>query len=298
MIVGTLSRLLTLRSDYRQYPSTPAGYVSALALGLIASFIGAEFVPALVGKEYTAATFLTVAATQFRDVRKMERETLKNIEGSTLVERGPGYIEGIAKVFEERNYLAMGTALVGSTVEVYFHLIWGAIAGLVALGALVLLASGRRVGQVMVARVGKIWFKEQSLLMVDDCMMMEVGLRESQEKWLKEGVGIMIEPRNAKGQAVLWDYSQRQAIAHDVAAICGVQTDVGYPELTPLVRMTMPRGDGTAALAIIPVQRDVDALIHAVHNVPVLETAKGHPITGKFFDRQRGRERSGGGEAS
>ena len=38
---GLASRYLMLRSDYRQYPAYPHGYVTHLSLGLIASVLGA-----------------------------------------------------------------------------------------------------------------------------------------------------------------------------------------------------------------------------------------------------------------
>ncbi|HOL18221.1 MAG TPA: YIEGIA domain-containing protein, partial [Bacillota bacterium] len=54
---GLVSRYLMLRSDYRQYPAYPHGYVTHLSLGLIAAVLGALAVPALLEKEFTAVTF-------------------------------------------------------------------------------------------------------------------------------------------------------------------------------------------------------------------------------------------------
>ncbi len=61
--------------------------------------------------DLAAASFLALAATQFREVRSVERETLRNMEDTELVPRGSAYIEGIARVFEARNYLTMLTGL-------------------------------------------------------------------------------------------------------------------------------------------------------------------------------------------
>ena len=76
VVLGCLGRLLLLHIDYRQYPSYPQGYVIHVSMALISSFLGAVAIPALLDKDYAAATFLGLAATQFRDVRKMERDTL------------------------------------------------------------------------------------------------------------------------------------------------------------------------------------------------------------------------------
>ena len=73
-ILGGALRFLLLRSDYRQYPTYPHGYVSHLALGFIAAALGAVALPALLEQEYVAVTFLSLAAQQFRDIRSMERK--------------------------------------------------------------------------------------------------------------------------------------------------------------------------------------------------------------------------------
>ena len=53
-----------------------------------------------IEKDFSAITFLTLAATQFRDVRNMERNTLQQLDGYELVPRGNTYIEGIALVLK------------------------------------------------------------------------------------------------------------------------------------------------------------------------------------------------------
>ena len=81
---GSLARVLLLRADYRQYPSFPRGYVTHLVLGFIAAALGAVAVPALAKKEYTAVTFLALAAPQFREIRSMERDSLDSIDKPSL----------------------------------------------------------------------------------------------------------------------------------------------------------------------------------------------------------------------
>ena len=72
-------------------------------------------------KDFSAITFLTLAATQFRDVRNMERNTLQQLDGYELVPRGNTYIEGIALVFESRNYLAMLTSFATTFAYIGFR---------------------------------------------------------------------------------------------------------------------------------------------------------------------------------
>ncbi|MCG5015123.1 YIEGIA domain-containing protein, partial [Collinsella aerofaciens] len=65
-------------------------------------------------------TFLALAASQFRDVRNMERNTLNELDQYELVPRGKTYIEGIAIVFEGRNYLVIFV----SFLSTLFYLVW------------------------------------------------------------------------------------------------------------------------------------------------------------------------------
>lgn len=287
-VFGTVARWLSLRSDYRHYPSYPAGYLTHLAIGFIAALIGAVLLPSLEARNYTAVTFLILAATQFFNVRSIERQTLEAEEKLALVERGPGYIEGIAKTYEERNYLVMLVGLLASAATVLLGPPAGALTGILATMGAVYLRQGKVLGDLCRVRPGKISFREGTLLFVEDVMLMEVGLPHARERYLREGLGMIIEPKGPRGQAVLWDLAQRQAIAHDAAAMVGVQTDVGYPEAVPICRMEMPQGTGRAALVILPVERDPEALAKAISRVPVLESAKGNPIVSPYLRRSEG----------
>ena len=88
VVAGFLSRWIMLRSDYRHYPTYPHGQLIHLALGFIAASLGAVAVPAIMKPDYTAVTFLVLAAQQFRDVRNMERENLSKLEETKLIRRG------------------------------------------------------------------------------------------------------------------------------------------------------------------------------------------------------------------
>ena len=113
---GLSARWYMLRRDYRQYPSYPQGWAIHLFLGFIGGLIGAIIPPAFLEGDFSAISFLLLAATQFREVRNMERNTLTAMEATEMVGRGSGYIEGIARVFEARNYLAIWVALAVATV--------------------------------------------------------------------------------------------------------------------------------------------------------------------------------------
>ena len=264
-LAGILSRILLMRLDYRQ---------SHLSLGAIASALGAVAVPALLNNDYTAFTFLALAAQQFREIRNIERETLKNLESMRLEKRGNDYIEGIARTFEARNYLVMATAFFTSAA---------ALAGpwyAVAVGAALVLTSarfmtGKRIVDICEVTPAKISFQD-TLLFVDDIGIMTVGLRESREKIISEALGVLIKPLNDNARATLHDMGQRMAISHTAAVIMGSKNEVDMPEFTPLVRKNPDTG--AVGLYILPVERDMDALIAAVKRTPLLESARLKPL--------------------
>lgn len=140
IVIGTLARILTIKEDFRQYPSYPNGYMIHLLTGFVAAALGAVAIPALMTKNFVAVTFLALAIQQFRDVRKTERESLKDLDNTEYTFRGDAYIDGIAKTFEARNYFALIVSFVTSlTIQLidsnaaWINVISGAIVGLIVL---------------------------------------------------------------------------------------------------------------------------------------------------------------------
>src|SRR6056297_3549258 len=142
IIIGTLARAFMLRIDYRQFPSFPHSYIIHLTMGMIASALGALVIPALLAEDYIAITFLTIGAQQFREVRNLERDSLDRIERTELVIKGTAYIEGIAKLFEARNYLALITSLTTGIIYYFFNLIPAVISGVLVAYILHLMVKG------------------------------------------------------------------------------------------------------------------------------------------------------------
>ncbi len=279
--------------DYRQYPSYPQGYLTHFFLGFIASAIGAVALPALFSRHYEAVTFLALAATQFRDIRAMERDSLLALEEVELVPRGPAYIEGIAKVFEARNYVAMFLALWVAAVLLAFpgRLRWGFPLGL-ASGAILLLGlerlmAGRRVGDYATVRKAPLHF-EGAFLYAGNVSLFNVGRPEAREAILEHGLGAVIEPLDINARATLASPGQRQAVLHDLSAILGIRRDVDEPEFTPIARLN--HATGQIGLVILPVARDETALVEAIARVPIIESIKRKPTAAAA-----GRQASGAG---
>lgn len=277
-ILGMLARFSTLKVDYRQYPSYPHGYVTHLTLGFIASGIGAIALPALIDLEYAAITFLALAAQQFRDIRNIERQTLAEIEETELVPRGTAYIEGIAKLFEARNYLAMSTAFVSAVGIHFIGLIPGIIIGVAFMLLVGKFMVGPKVKDIATVEEAEIRFVGRGIG-VEDVIMMNLGEDQAVDAWKEFGKAVVIKPKDDNARATLANIGQRQAIVHDAANQLGVRMDVGLQGFTPMARLCLETG--RVYMIIIPIEPDIKALIEVVKRVPVLESSQRKPLQSK-----------------
>ncbi|MGR6836501.1 YIEGIA family protein [Syntrophomonas erecta] len=279
VVAGFLARWIMLRSDYRHYPTYPHGQLTHLAVGFIAASLGAVAVPAITKPDYVAVTFLVLAAQQFRDVRNMERETLLKLEETKLVRRGTDYIEGIARVFEARNYLVIVTALLTSIVVHWLDWGYAFLIAPICIFFSVKLMSGQQVGEIADVEPAEVHF-QGALLMVADVVIMNIGLPEVREKILREGMGVIIKPKNDDARLTLDAPGQRMAIIHDVVSILGSKVDIAETDLIPLARKQVDKG--YLALFIVANEPDLDFLMEIIKKVPVLETARGTTLKSYF----------------
>lgn len=267
---GILSRLLMMRTDYRQYPTYPHGKIIHLSLGVIAAALGSVAVPALLDKNYTAVTFLSLAAQQFREVRSMERTSLTQADKVELVPRGVSYVEGIAMVFEGRNYLVIFSALVSSLCSIVFHWYWGIAAGVLSLVVAKRFQSGKNVGQIADVRIGEVRLEGPDLY-VDSVPIMNVGLEENRTFIRERGFGLVLSPRSKSAELTLANLGQRQAILHNLSTLLGVYRDSGEPGLVPMAKLDLDSGN--LAIFILPREKDAQQAIEVMRHVPVLENA-------------------------
>ncbi|WP_342538227.1 YIEGIA family protein [Sporosarcina sp. FSL K6-1540] len=269
IVFGFVARTLLLRTDFRQYPTYPTGRIIHLSFGFIAAFIGAVAIPAVLESDWTAVTFLGLAATQFREVRKMERESLQNIDNFELVERGTPFIEGMAQAFESRNYLVMFTALI-TTLCAVFSFWLGIIGGIVMLVMVKFNMSGQLLNAIADVTEAEIRF-EGPTLFVGDILIKNVGLKDTRKIITEKAVGAIIIPKNQNSIVTLSFLGQRQAMLHHVATVLGSYLDSGEPALIPLTKRDME--DGRIALFFLPREKDFHQIKAVLDNVPVLDSA-------------------------
>ncbi|TVY04666.1 YIEGIA family protein [Cohnella terricola] len=267
---GMAVRVTMLRSDYRQYPAYPHGKIIHLSLGLIAGALGSVAVPALYNKDYTAITFLSLAAQQFREVRNMERNTLTAIDKMELIPRGAAYIEGIAVVFEGRNYLAILTAFITSNFVLWIGWWVGLIMGLVLLVVANYFMKGKKISHIADVQMAPLKLEGPNLF-VGDVYLMNVGLDESRNIIMQLGIGFILTPKNDDAKVTIANLGQRQAILHDVSTRLGVYRDDGDPSLLPIAKLGLPTGK--LGILVLPREKDTDKAYQSVRNVPLLEAA-------------------------
>lgn len=270
IIIGTLTRVYMLRTDYRQYPTYLHGKIIHIALGFIAAGLGTLAVPSILEEDFTAVTFLTIAASQFREVRNMERNTLTEMDSYELVPRGKTYIEGIAIAFESRNYLVIFTSLLTTLGYIMTNLWGGLLVGVIAFFLSKILMAGGKLEDIVEIEYVEPRF-DGSGLYVDNIYIMNIGLPERRKEVLRYGMGFILKPKNFDSRSTIANLGQRQAILHDVSTALGVYRDSGTPALVPLAKRDLD--DGRIGIFVLPQERDVERAIEIIGKVPTLENA-------------------------
>lgn len=272
IVMGTMARIMTIKADYRQYPSYPNGYLIHLVTGFVAASLGAVAIPALMTKNFVAVTFLTVAIQQFRDVRKSERESLKDLENTEFAFRGDAYIDGISKTFESRNYFALIVALVSSlTIQIVnLEQIWLSILAAIVTGGLTFyiinrFSKGKSVGDIADVKQGEIEVKGSELFVDGIYVSNLLGSENAAKMFKDEGIAVVINPHEEHFRIGLDNFGQRQAILFEATRALGAK------------RYHFSRkeyDDGRIVITLIPIAGDINKLIHTVRNTPILESVK------------------------
>lgn len=270
--MGTLARIITLHVDYRQNPSFPCGVFINLVTGFIASILGAMAIPAIMDKNFTAVTFLTLAIQHFRDVRKLESESLGKLENTEYTRRGEAYIDGIAKTYEARNYISLLTSLFTVLVMKIFYTdktiincLIGLVTGLTVIFLLKKFTKGKTVGDICTISEGTISV-EGSELYVDGMFVTNLlGTDRSRELFLSEGIAIVITPKKDIFGLTLSNYGQLQAILFEVVRSFGLKR-------YKFTRKSFKTGK--VIIAFVPIIRNVDSLISVAKKTPILENSR------------------------
>src|SRR5690606_32700001 len=152
------------------------------------------------------------------------------------------YIEGIAMVFEGRNYLVMFTSfLISITFIVTREWFWTLLLGIGILLFSNFLKTGKVISDIAKVKEAKLHFEGPNLY-VDNIYLMNVGLQENREKILDQGIGIVLEPTTARSRISLSNVGQMQAILHEASIVLGVYRDTGETGLVPIAKRDLAEG--------------------------------------------------------
>lgn len=272
ILCGTLARYLTLIVDYRQYPSYPNGYLIHMVTGFIASGIGAIAIPALLERNFEAITFLFLATEQFREVRRIEKESLQDLDDVEHFFRGESYIDGIAKTFEARNYFSLLVAFVTSLTMhiipnkiIWINIICGIIAGIISLYLLKNFSKGKNVGDIADVKIAEITVKNSELYVDDIFVTNHLGMDISRELLKNSGIAAIISPKERYFSRILDHNGQRQAIIFEACRALGLK------------RYHYTRRDyetGRIAVVLVPIVYDEELFVETIKKTPLLESIR------------------------
>ncbi|WP_286908949.1 YIEGIA domain-containing protein [Clostridium sp. UBA1652] len=273
-LIGTLARIFMIQIDYRQYPNYPNAYLIHIVTGALASAIGAFIVPAIVQEQFTAVTFLALGVQHFRDVRKVERESLLDLEGQEYTSRGEAYIDGISKTFESRNYIALIVSLAtGITIKIIqsytntptvIEIILSSIVGLLVFYMIKIFTKSHRLEDIATVTEGKIEVKNSTLYVNGMFVSNIMGRDEAKEWFVKDGIAACIEPNHEHYQIPIMNPGQRQAILFEVTRRLGQRKIYSVQDIN----------SGKLIIVVVPVIKSFELLKETILLTPLLETVK------------------------
>ncbi len=270
--MGLLARLLALRVDIRQVPSYPSAFFSTIVLGFIASALGSVAIPALLTKDYTAITFLSLAIQQFREVRKLEIESYTQLEDTEYVRRGKAYIDGIAKTFESRNYFCVITSIVTVLSMHLFNFMpfianvaCSAAVGLIAFSICHRFSKGKNVGDICTVNEGSIEVRGSELYVDGFFVTSYLGTEKSRNLLRQDGIAVVLTPKAPENRITLENPGQQQAILFEAVRSLGLRR---YQFMRRNLRT------GQIVIAFVPIMHDLDMLIRSIHSTPILESSR------------------------
>ena len=286
LFMGILCRGLVLRVTDKQYPSRPQDYLEQIIISGLAAALGAIAFPALIDKEFSALTFFAVAIQQFQGISQEEKITIENIDNGEVVPKGEAYIEEISSTYVSRSYISLFSSLAASVIYIYvarayklgflpctiLSVIGASIVGIIFKRYL----TRQSIGDIADVVEAKINFAGP-ILKVNDVFINNIGLEDTRNKYLKDGIALEIIPKNMKSYGIVSDLGQRQAILHNLYIHFGINKDVDEKDLLAVTKIDLEKN--TLVIPYLPLVKDMNELIRVVKSTPILEVSRGKQST-------------------
>ena len=290
VLLGTLCRLLVLRISDRQYPTRPQDYIEQIIMAGLTSALGGIALPALMDKEFSALTFLAVGIQQFQGLSKQEKITLNNIDEDELVPKGVTYIEEIASTYEVRSYVSLFAALCSSIGYILVAkrfgeniLICTAVAAILALiVGLIFRRILRRnsINDIADIKEAKLYF-DGPIMKVNDVVITNIGLKQTREKFLKDGIALEVVPKDEKDFGVINDLGQRDAIIHNIFIHTRIDRDIDEHDIVSTSKVDLKTK--SVLIVFMPILNDMNLIKQVAGSTPILEAAKGKQSNYKYL---------------
>lgn len=290
VLLGTLCRLLVLRISDRQYPTRPQDYIEQIIMAGLTSALGGIALPALMDKEFSALTFLAVGIQQFQGLSKQEKITLNNIDEDELVPKGVTYIEEIASTYEVRSYVSLFAALCSSIGYILVAkrfgeniLICTAVAAILALiVGLIFRRILRRnsINDIADIKEAKLYF-DGPIMKVNDVVITNIGLKQTREKFLKDGIALEVVPKDEKDFGVINDLGHRDAIIHNIFIHTGIDRDIDEHDIVSTSKVDLKTK--SVLIVFMPILNDMNLIKQVAGSTPILEAAKGKQSNYKYL---------------
>lgn len=159
--------------------------------------------------------------------------------------------------------------------KAWVNILCGAIVGLIALLVLMRFSKGKTVGDIADVEPGKVEVRGSELFVDEIYVANIIGTDNARELVAKEGMAVVIYPREDHFRITLDNFGQRQAILFEASRALGLK------------RYHFTRKDyeqGRIVIMLVPIKPDIDALIESVKKTPLLEsTKKSHAVMNPNF---------------
>lgn len=281
MIIGILCRFFVLTVKDKQYPSRPQDYLQQIIVAGLAASLGAIAMPALIDKEFSALTFLAVGIQQFQGLANQEKITLENIDYEDMVQKGEPYIDNISSSYEVRSYISLFSSLVASIVYIYIArkydanmlvcIISAAIGGGIVGLIFKIIIRRKSIKDIADIYLAKISF-DGPILKVNDIYMDNIGLKDTQKRYLEKAIAIELVPKDLTAFGTLCDIGQQQAIMHNIYIHLGVDNDVDEKDIYPIARMDFEKK--SLLIIMMPLYKNEIIFMEMAGSAPILDTAK------------------------
>ena len=108
---------------------------------------------------------------------------------------------------------------------------------------------------------------------VNDVVITNIGLKDTRERFLKNGIAIEVVPKDEKDFGVINDLGQRDAIIYNIFIHTGIDKDVDEHDIVSTSKVDLKTK--SVLIVFMPILNDMELIKQVAGSTPILEAAKG-----------------------